>query len=309
MNKLNIISRSVKSILINQSSIKTINVASVRKLSSETESLEFETLKVTTPHPYVYHVQINRPKKRNAMNVKFFAELTDCFQKLQWNSDCRSIVLSGNGKGFTAGLDVNEFMELNPATGDVGRTAFQIKKMMEEWQRSMSAPEVCHKPVITSTHGFCIGAGIDLISACDIRYCSKDAWFSIKEVDIGLAADIGTLQRFPKIVGNDSLARELIYTARDFSAEEAKQLGFVSKILSDEEACLNESLELAKVIASKSPIAIQGSKINVVKSRDCSVKDGLEFMSAWNIGMIQSEDVVKAAIANMTKEAPEFEKC
>lgn len=235
--------------------------------------------------------------------------MKECFDKLKYKSDCRSIVLSGNGKGFTAGLDLSDLSALiNQETDDAGRKGFHNKKIIDDWQASMSSPEDCHKPVIASVHGFCVGGGIDLITACDIRYCSADAWFTVKEVDIGLAADIGTLSRFPKIVGNDSLVRELIYTARKFTAEEAKQLGLVSKIMPDEETCLQESLELAKIIASKSPVAVQGSKINLVYSRDHGVASGLKYTSAWNSGMIQSEDVMKAAMAGMSKELPVFSK-
>lgn len=307
MNKINL-SRSFKALIDNQVISKAVNMTSVRNSSNES-NLEFSTLKITNPHEFVFHVQMNRPEKRNAMNATFFKELKECFEKLQYNSDCRSIVLSGNGKGFTSGLDLSDISAfMNTENDDIGRRAFYIKKVMQEWQESMSSPEVCHKPVIASVHGHCVGGGIDLISACDIRYCSQDAWFSIKEVDIGLAADIGTLQRFPKIIGNDSLARELVYTARRFDSDEAKSVGFISRIFPDEETCLKESLELAKVIASKSPIAIQGSKINLIHSRDTSVADGLKYMNAWNSSMIQSEDVMNAAMAALSKETPVFSK-
>ena len=132
--------------------------------------------------------------------------------------------------------------------------------------------------MIACVHGFCVGGGVDLMTACDIRYCTQDAWYSVKEVDIGLAADIGTLQRFPKIVGNDSLVRELVYTARKFTSEEANRLGLVSKIVPDYEALIKAGLELAKEIASKSPVAVQGSKINLIYSRDHSVDESLKFI-------------------------------
>lgn len=301
MNKLKI-AHTAKSILNRQSGIMPI-----RKLSNSNS--EFETLKVTTPYEHVYHVQINRPEKRNAMNPTFFKEIAECFKQLSLNSECRSIVLSAIGKGFTAGLDLSELSSVVGAEyEDPGRKGFHIKKIIDDWQGSMSAPENCHKPVIASLHGFCVGGGVDLISSCDIRYCTKDSWFTIKEVDIGLAADIGTLQRFPKIIGNDSFARELIYTARKFTAAEAEKLGFVSKILPDEETCLTESLELAKLIASKSPVAVQGSKINLIFSRDHSVSTGLRHMNSWNMSMIQSEDTMKAAMASLAKEPPIFSK-
>lgn len=140
----------------------------------------------------------------------------------------------------------------------------------------------CQKPVIACVHGFCVGGGVDLMTACDIRYCTQDAWYSVKEVDIGLAADIGTLQRFPKIVGNDSLVRELVYTARKFTSEEANKLGLVSKIVPDYDALMKAGFELAKEIASKSPVAVQGSKINLIYSRDHSVEESLKFIVCFS---------------------------
>jgi delta(3,5)-delta(2,4)-dienoyl-CoA isomerase len=136
----------------------------------------------------------------------------------------------------------------------------------------------------------------------------QDAFFQIKEVDIGLAADVGTLQRLPKIVGNDSLVRELSYTARRMMADEALQMGLVSKVCPDKEALLAAALEVAKTIAEKSPIAVQGTKINLIYSRDHSVASGLHYMQTWNAAMLQSDDLMKAAVASMTKEKPLFAK-
>lgn len=306
MSKL---ANSVKSILSSNVGTKAFGMTAARNLSSKNESLEFNTLKVTNPHEFVFHVELNRPEKRNAMSPQFFDELTECFHRLSYNPDCRSIVLSGKGKGFTAGLDLSELSNLMMQDTDcVGRKFMYNRKIIDDWQASMSSPETCRKPVIAAVHGHCVGGGVDLITACDIRYCSKDAWFTVKEVDLGLAADIGTLQRFPKVVGNQSLARELIYTARKFTAEEAKELGLISKILPDQEACVNESMELAKLIASKSPIAVQGSKINVNFARDHSVAAGLQYTNVWNSGMIQAEDTMKAAMSALAKEEPVFSK-
>jgi delta(3,5)-delta(2,4)-dienoyl-CoA isomerase len=273
----------------------------------------YQTLKVTSPYEFVFHVELNRPESRNAMNPKFFDELKACFAQLSFDSDCRSVVLSGSGKGFTSGLDLKEATAImNPCgdsdSDDVGRKGFALRKIVEHYQTSISSVEECQKPVIACVHGHCVGGGIDLMTACDIRYCSKDAWFSVKEVDIGLAADIGTLQRFPKVVGNDSLVRELVYTARKFTSDESQRLGLVSKVTENEETLLKEGLELARLIASKSPIAVQGSKINLIYSRDHSVKNGLNYMVSWNASMLQSEDVMKAAMSSMAKETPSFSK-
>ncbi|CAF0804643.1 unnamed protein product [Brachionus calyciflorus] len=282
----------------------------LRQLSTSIDTnYNFKTLKVTAPSEYVFHVEFNRPERRNAMNPTFFAELRKCFEQLKYDQDCRAVLVSGKGKGFTAGLDLTELSQMaSMDIEDVGRKGFQFQRVIEDYQTSLTSIEKCHKPVIALIHGHCIGGGIDLITACDIRYCSKNAWFSVREVDVGLAADIGTLQRFPKITGNDSLVRELVYTARNFTPDEALKLGLISHISEDESALINKGLETAKIIASKSPIAVQGSKINLVFARDNKVEDSLKFVSAWNGGMLQSEDLIKSAMASMSKEEATFSK-
>ncbi|CAL1295841.1 unnamed protein product [Larinioides sclopetarius] len=159
-------------------------------------------------------------------------------------------------------------------------------------------------------HNGCIGAGANLVSACDIRYCTEDAYFAIKEIDIGLAADIGILQRLPKSVGNDSLLREYIFTCEPIDSKNAKEIGIVSKIFPSKEEMMDATFKLAALIASKSPVAVQGTKIALNYSRDHSVKEGLEFMTYWNMTMLQSEDVLKAAEATISrsKEPPQFSK-
>jgi len=272
---------------------------------------EFETLRVTPVSEYVYHVEINRPEKRNAMNKAFWSEMVMCFNQLANDSNCRSIVFSGAGKLFSAGIDLQslagELIECGGAT-DVGRKAFFFRKFVPSYQESFSCIEKCPKPVIVAVHNACIGAGINMIAACDIRYCTQDAWFQVKEVDIGITADVGILQRFPKIVGNDSLVRELCYTARQLKADEALSLGFVSRVLPDKEAMMAAAFETAKLIASKSPVAVQGTKLSLVYSRDHSVPEGLNHVATMNLALLQSEDVIKAATASMTKQSVEFSK-
>jgi delta(3,5)-delta(2,4)-dienoyl-CoA isomerase len=272
---------------------------------------EFETLRVTVPSEYVYHVEINRPEKRNAMNKAFWSDILTCFNKISADGNCRSVVLSGAGKLFSSGIDlqylISEFSGYGGET-DIARRAFFIRKLVPAFQEAVTIMEKCTKPVITAVHGACIGAAVDLICATDIRYCSQDAWFQIKEVDIGITADVGTLQRLPKIVGNDSLVRELCYTARQIKSDEALNFGLVSRILPDKDAMLAGALETAKLIASKSPVAVQGTKIALVYARDHSVADALEQVATLNQSMLQSEDLVKAATAALTKEPVTFSK-
>ncbi|PSN51277.1 Delta(3,5)-Delta(2,4)-dienoyl-CoA isomerase [Blattella germanica] len=162
----------------------------------------------------------------------------------------------------------------------------------------------CSKPVISAVHSACIGAGVDLITSADIRFCTKDAWFSVKEVDIGMAADVGTLQRLPRVIGNQSLVRELAYTGRQMMAPEAKECGLVSKVYEDKDSMLKGALELATEIAAKSPVAVQLTKRNIVYSMDHSVQEGLNHIRDWNQAMLQSEDFMNATMAQATKSPP-----
>merc|ERR1711894_858417 len=183
-----------------------------------------------------------------------------------------------------------------------------LKHFIMKYQESFNILETCTKPVIAAVHSGCVGGGIDMITACDIRYCTSDAWFQVKEVDVGLAADVGTLQRLPKVVGNDSLVRELCYTARKMYAQEALQFGLVSRIFENKEDMVKSAIELATDISSKSPVAVQGTKVNLVYSRDHSVREGLEYVAQWNMSMLQSEDLIKAAMASMQKQKAKFSK-
>uniref|UniRef100_A0A914VWB6 Delta(3,5)-Delta(2,4)-dienoyl-CoA isomerase, mitochondrial n=1 Tax=Plectus sambesii TaxID=2011161 RepID=A0A914VWB6_9BILA len=268
----------------------------------------FEHLVLSRPFPFVTHVQMNRPNQRNALNDKIWKELGDAFEFLSTDPDCRSIVLSGAGKCFCSGIDLKSAASglLMNVEGDeevdVARKARYARDKIKLYQKYFTAIEECPKPVIVAIHGACFGAGIDMITACDIRYASRDAAFCIKEVDIGLAADVGTLNRLPKIVGNEGLTRELAYTARVFNAEQALNYGLLSKVLANYEEVLAASLNLANEIASKSPVAVQGTKLTLNYSRDHSVRDSLEFVANWNQSQLLSDDVAKSAMAAIAKQ-------
>lgn len=270
----------------------------------------WKTLAVSSPATGVVHVELNRPKKLNAMNGTFWTEIRECFIQLASDPDCRAIVLSARGRIFTAGLDIKDGSQsiLSKGAKDIGRKALAIRKSIFRAQEAFSIIEKCPQPVIAAVHSGCVGGGVDLIAACDIRYCSEDSWYTIKEVDVGLAADVGTLQRLPKIVGNDSLVRELAFTARRFDSQEALRFGLVSRVLADKQELLNAAIATATLIATKSPIAIYGTKVNLNYSRDHSVKDGLDYMATWNMSMLQSKDFYTAIVAGMQKKKPTFAK-
>ncbi|XP_052868180.1 delta(3,5)-Delta(2,4)-dienoyl-CoA isomerase, mitochondrial [Anopheles cruzii] len=272
----------------------------------------FKTLKLSTPSPFVVHVEFNRPDRMNAFNRQLWLEIKDCFEQLHNDPDCRVVVLSGGAsKHFTAGIDLFDMMKLGQELGaldEVGRRGRLLEGTIKLYQDCITALELCYKPVIVAVHSACIGAGLNLITAADIRYCTRDAWFSLKEVDIGLAADVGALQRLPRVVGNHSWVRELAFTARKFSSDEAHGHGLVSRLFDTREALLEGAIELAREIASKSPIAVQGTKKNIVYSGDHSVQEGLDQIRQMNMLHLQSEDFLNAVMASQSKETPVFAK-
>ncbi|MEE6490537.1 hypothetical protein FKM82_015898 [Ascaphus truei] len=203
----------------------------LRSMASEVEGpvYSYETLKVTQASEHVLHVELNRPEKRNAMNKAFWREMVLCFRAIAVDVNCRAVVISGAGKMFTSGIDLMDMSSdvLEQQGEDTARMAWNMRRKISEYQETFSVIEKCPKPVIVAIHNGCIGGGVDLITACDIRYCTQDAWFQVKEVDIGLAADVGTLQRLPKIIGSQSLVNELALTARKMISDEARSSGLV----------------------------------------------------------------------------------
>jgi len=280
--------------------------------SGQKSTYQYETLQVQTEAaPFVHHVILNRPEKLNAMNKAFWREIRECFQALNDDADCRAVVLSGAGRCFTAGLDLqdmSDFFDTIQSEEDIARKAKTFYTFIRSYQDSFTAVEKCQKPVISAIHGACIGGGVDLTASSDIRYCTQDAIFQIKEVELGLAADVGTVQRLPKIVGNDSIVRELAYSGRKFLSDEAKSIGFISRVFSDKKSMIDAAMSLASEIAEKSPVAVQGTKINLNYSRDHTVDESLEYMARWNSIMLQSEDLTKATMALMAKQKPTFSK-
>ncbi len=254
----------------------------------------------------VAHVQINRPEKINAMNAAFWTEIIDIFQWIDDTDAVRAVVLSGAGKHFSSGIDLMMLASVaNDLGKDVGRNARLLRRKILELQASFNAVDNCRKPVLAAIQGYCIGGAIDLISACDMRYAAQDAQFSIKEIDIGMAADVGTLQRLPRIIG-DGMLRELAYTGRMFGAEEARSIGLVNRVYADHDRLLAGVLEIARDIAAKSPIAVTGTKAMISYMRDHTVNDGLEYVATWNSAMLQSNDLRVAIAAHMSKQTPEF---
>ncbi|MDT3231768.1 crotonase/enoyl-CoA hydratase family protein [Pseudomonas sp. rhizo25] len=254
----------------------------------------------------VAHVQINRPEKINAMNAAFWSEIIEIFQWVEDTDAVRVVVLSGNGKHFSSGIDLMLLASVANELGkDVGRNARLLRRKILELQASFNAVDNCRKPVLAAIQGYCIGGAIDLISACDMRYAAEDAQFSIKEIDIGMAADVGTLQRLPRIIG-DGMLRELAYTGRQFGADQARSIGLVNRVFADQQSLLAGVMQIAEEIAAKSPIAVTGTKAMISYMRDHTINDGLEYVATWNSAMLQSNDLRVAIAAHMSKQKPEF---
>ncbi|ETN69677.1 hypothetical protein RB195_016925 [Necator americanus] len=273
----------------------------------------YEHLRVEFVSEYVVSVKLNRPRQMNALNQKIWSEIEDVFKKLDIDENCRVIILSGEGKAFSSGLDLKdggltELITLEEGD-DVARKARQIRRKIQKMQQAFTNIEECCKPVIAAIHGVCYGGGIDIISACDIRQCTKDATFSVKEVDVGLAADVGSLNRLPKICGNESWLKEVAFSARNFGADEAFKFDLVSRIHATYDDMFREVLSLARNIAEKSPVAVQGTKVVLNFSRDHTVEEGLRFVATWNQSQLMTEDISKSGLATMTKSPmPPFSK-
>ncbi len=266
---------------------------------------EYQAFKVEL-NDNIAHVQINRPEKYNAMNAPFWSEIVEIFKWIDDTDTVRAVVISGAGKHFSAGIDLMMLASLANELGkDVGRNARLLRRTILRMQASFNAVDNCRKPVLAAIQGYCIGGAIDLVSACDMRYCSSDAQFSIKEIDMGMAADVGTLQRLPRIIG-DGIMRELAYTGRTVEAEEAQRIGLVNRVYDDHQALLEGVFAIAAEIAGKSPIAVAGTKEMLSYMRDHRIDDGLEYIATWNAAMLQSTDLRVAVAAHMSKQKPEF---
>lgn len=253
----------------------------------------------------VAHVALARADKFNAMDREMFAAIGDTFRALGRDPQVRAILLSGRGRHFTAGLDLDYASRQFPKSQDPGRAAEARLRHIEWLQDAFSAVEQARPPVIAAVHGGCIGAGVDLAAACDLRVASADAFFQIAEVDVAITADLGTLQRLGYLIPQGVL-RELTYTGRRMGAEEAARYGLVNQIEADREAALAAGMELARTIAAKSPLAVAGAKKSLNHSRGRPVEEGLRDVALWNAAALVSADLGEAIKARLGKTEPSF---
>ncbi|NCP64400.1 MAG: crotonase/enoyl-CoA hydratase family protein [Paraglaciecola sp.] len=264
---------------------------------------KLETLQVSIDQ-HIAHIQLCRPTALNSMIPAFWRELPQVVRQIDAQASARVIVISSQGKHFSAGMDLSVFVQMGQNfSGEPARRAERMRRMVLELQDSFNALEEVRTPVLAAVQGGVIGGAVDMICAADSRYCTQDAFFSIKETELGMTADVGTLQRLPHLIPQ-GLVRELAYTGRKLSSDEALKCGLVNSVFADQATMLANVMKIAADIAKNSPMAVTGCKAMLNYSRDHSVYDSLNYMATWQAGMFQMPDVQEAmAAAQQKREA------
>jgi enoyl-CoA hydratase len=262
---------------------------------------------------HVAHVRLNRPDELNTMVPEFWQELPEIVDGISDEGSARALVLSSTGRHFTAGMDLSVFGGDSSLLGggpdgptEVGRQRAQMRLTAKKLQDSFTALERARLPVLAAIQGGCIGGGVDMVTAADCRYATADAFFCIQEINIGMTADVGTLQRLPKLIP-EGVVREYAYTGRRMPAPRAYELGLVNEVFDSHDDLLSGVHEIAAEIATKSPLAVWGSKESLNYSRDHSVADGLEYIATWQTGMFQPHDMMESFSAQTDKRPPDFD--
>jgi enoyl-CoA hydratase len=256
----------------------------------------------------VAQVTLLGPGKGNAMGPAFWAELPVAFGELEADPEVRAIVLTGSGKNFSYGLDLAASGNtLGPimAEGAMAKPRTDFHRHLKTMQQSITAVADCRTPVIAAVHGWCIGGGVDLISAVDIRYASADAKFSVREVKLAIVADVGSLARLPLILSDGHL-RELALTGKDIDAARAASIGLVNDVYPDADACLAAAHTTAAEIAANPPLVVQGIKDVLDEQRTAQVSASLRYVAAWNSAFLPSKDLTEGISAMFAKRPPEF---
>lgn len=248
---------------------------------------------------------LNRPEKLNALSEDMWADIPAAVNELDRDEDVRVIVLAGRGDAFSVGIDLNMLANLQPGGSSPAEANFGVYSEIKRLQKTVSCFAETSKPVIAAIHGYCLGAGANIISACDIRLASSDATLSIRETKMGLVADIGALQRLPAIVGNGVTA-EMAMTGADYTAGWALDHGLVSRVYEDSEALMEGALELAAQIAANSPLVTQGIKRIIQANDGRTVDQALDYMAQWNSSFLISNDLMEAMNAHREKRDPDY---
>ncbi|MDR3616051.1 MAG: crotonase/enoyl-CoA hydratase family protein [Candidatus Obscuribacterales bacterium] len=277
------------------------------EVTSEQSTLEtvFKSLKVECSN-HIAEVVLLGPGPGNAMGPEFWQEFPVAISELSRDKSVRAIIIKGSGKHFCSGLDLAKMMPVLAKSGKMlGEERSELLRLIVSMQDAISSVENCAKPVIASIHGACIGAGVDLIAACDIRICSSDARFSVREVKVAIVADLGSLQRLPHIIG-EGRTRELAFTGKDIQADEAMRIGLVTHVFNDIESLDTGARKLAVEIAENPPLVVAGVKKILNESRDQSVAAGLQNVAVWNSAFLHSAELEEAITAFMQKRQAKF---
>lgn len=256
----------------------------------------------------VAHIQLARPEAFNSMPRAFWNELPELVRDIDENAKARAIVISSTGKHFTAGMDLSVFTDgesITASGGDQYSRAEAFRQFVLTLQNSFSCLDNARMPVIAAIQGGCIGGGVDMVSACDIRYATEDAFFQIQEINIGMTADVGTFPRLCNLIPQ-GWVRELAYAGRRLPAQKAKEIGLVNDVFATQEAMLAHAMELAHEIAAKAPVAVAGSKRMINYARDHSISDGLDYIATWQAGMFSPPHMMEAFAAKAQKREPNF---
>ena len=244
----------------------------------------------------IAHIVLNRPDELNSMIPEFWSELPQLVDEISNRGAARAIVISSTGKHFTAGMDLSVFTGGaldDDGDVEVGRALSVFRYNVLHLQETFNALERARMPVLVATQGGVVGAGVDMITACDMRYATEDSWFCIHEINIGMTADVGTLQRLPKIIP-EGIAREMAFTGDRMPAARAKEVGLVNEVYADQETMVNAVMDIAARIASKSPLAIHGTKETINYTRDHTVAHSLHYIATWQTGMFQPADMMES---------------
>ncbi len=254
----------------------------------------------------VAHLRLNRPEHFNSMIPAFWSELPQAVAAVEQSGKARVLVISSTGKHFTAGMDLAVFQGDSAVCTRTALDREQLRKLILSLQDSFSCLEHCRIPVIAAIQGGCIGAGVDMVSACDLRYATSSAFFTIQEINIGMMADLGTLQRLPKLIP-EGIVRELSYTGDRLSAQRASQLGLVNDVFETQEEMLARCLAVAGKIAEHPPLAIAASKEAITYARDHSLADSLRQAASWQAAILDMSHVAESVKARKEQRLPSFE--